>query len=360
MNPHRAPISGAVVEPPAGIAPARLPEEGTVVARVPNWVGDAIMAMPALAALVDRFREHAVVVVARPHIAPLFSGFEGVTRVVRIGRGWLRFAQARKALAGLAPALGVVFPHSLGAAGELAAGGVGELWGYGGPMRRLAVDVTLPSRWIAGRHRWETFARLAAAVTGRPVYERYPVPVGSGDAAVADALFAELDDAGRVVGLVPSAHATSRRWPAERFAELASRLGSAGATVVVFGTEAERDVTAPVVAAADPTPVDWTGRTSLPVLAACFRRLSYVVTNDTGPMHLAAAMGTPLLDICGAANEIVTAPRGTGARVIIHPTHCRPCAKNVCAYNLECLRGITVDHVMEALAVSAASPVGAR
>lgn len=360
MSPDPVPISNAVVEPPAGIVPARLPEEGTVVVRVPNWVGDAIMAMPALAALVDRFREHAVVVVARPHIAPLFSSFEGVTRVVRTGRGWLRFAQARKALAGVAPALGVVFPHSLGAAGELAAGGVAELWGYGGWTRRLAIDTALPRRWIAGRHRWETFARLAAAVTGEPVRERYPVPVGSGDAAAADALFEELAGGEPVVGLVPSAHATSRRWPAERFAELATRLGSAGATVVVFGTEAEREVTAPVVAAANPTPIDWTGRTTLPVLAACFQRLAYVVTNDTGPMHLAAAMGTPLLDICGAANEVVTAPRGSETRVIVHPTHCRPCTKNVCAYNLECLRGITVEHVAGALLGTAASPAGVR
>jgi ADP-heptose:LPS heptosyltransferase len=91
--------------------------------------------------------------------------------------------------------------------------------------------------------------------------------------------------------------------------------------------------------------VDWAGLTPLPVLAECFRRIDFLVTNDTGPMHLAAAAGTPLLDLCGAADERVTGPRGTASRVFVHPIHCRPCVKNTCAYNLGCMRGIDVDAV---------------
>ena len=69
------------------------------------------------------------------------------------------------------------------------------------------------------------------------------------------------------------------------------------------------------------------------------------MTNDTGPMHLAAAVGTPLIDLCGAANEVVTGPRGRASEVVVHPIHCRPCVKNACAYNLGCMRGIRVDTV---------------
>ncbi|HWC06333.1 MAG TPA: glycosyltransferase family 9 protein, partial [Gemmatimonadota bacterium] len=71
----------------------------------------------------------------------------------------------------------------------------------------------------------------------------------------------------------------------------------------------------------------------------------FLVTNDTGPLHLAAAVGTPLLDLCGAADERVTGPRGPASQVLVHRVHCRPCVKNVCAYNLECMRGIGVDAV---------------
>lgn len=100
-----------------------------------------------------------------------------------------------------------------------------------------------------------------------------------------------------------------------------------------------------MAAAADPAPADWSGRTPLPVLAECFRRLDFLVTNDTGPMHLAAAVGTPLLDLCGAANEVVTGPRGPASEVVVHPLHCRPCVKNTCAYNLGCMTGIGIDRV---------------
>jgi len=341
-------LTSIVVQPPDGIEPASPAGSGPVVLRVPNWIGDAVLALPAVAAVVERFQGHGTLVVARPHIAPLFAGLEGIEEVVRIaGRGPARFAQARKLLAPRRPALGVAFVHSLGGAAELSAGAVGEVWGYGGLWQRLATDVRLPRRWILDRHRWETYALLAAAVTGRAVAERYPLAVGPGDVAHADRLFQDtrLQDGAPRVGLVPGVHAASRRWPVERFAELASRLGADGVRVILFGSKGERALTARVAAAARPEPLDWAGLTPLPVLAECFRRIDFLVTNDTGPMHLAAAAGTPLLDLCGAANERVTGPRGPASRVLVHPVHCRPCVKNVCAYNLECLRGIDVDTV---------------
>lgn len=340
-----------IVQPPPGIAPPEPPADGAVVIRAPNWIGDAVLAIPAVTALAERFADRTVLVLARGAVAPLFVGLPRIDSVLRVAdRGSDRVASVRRALAGQRPRLGIVFPHSFGTAVELAAAGTGTLWGYGGPLRKLVLDVTLPPRWLAGRHRWEAYALLAAAVTGRPVEERYPLARGPGDVAAADALFAQAGlgrgaGEGALVGLVPGAHADSRRWPAERYAELASRLGRRGARVVLFGSAGERELAARVTAAADPAPVDWSGRTPLPVLAECFRRLDFLVTNDTGPMHLAAALGTPLLDLCGAANEVVTGPRGTASEVVVHPIHCRPCVKNSCAYNLGCMTGIGVDRV---------------
>ncbi len=344
--------STAVVLPPVGISPADPSPDVTIVLRVPNWIGDAVLVLPAVRALAERFRDHRVAVLARAHIAPLFTGQEGISEVARIaGRGASRFAEARRGLIGMRPGVGVVFPHSPGAAGELAAAGIGQLWGYGGVVRRLALDVALPRRWLEGRHRWESYALLAAAVTGRPVPERYPIPAAPGDRAAADLLFAEggLTGGGPVVGIFPGAHAASRRWPASRFAEVASRLGKDGARAVLFGSAAERELTAGIAAAADPAPLDWAGRTPLPVLAECFRRLDFLLTNDTGPMHLAAAVGTPLLDLCGAADERITGPRGRVSEVVIHPIHCRPCVRNTCAYNLGCMTGISAEGAYRSL-----------
>ncbi|HET6638534.1 MAG TPA: glycosyltransferase family 9 protein [Gemmatimonadota bacterium] len=340
-----------IVQPPPGVRPAEPSADGTVVIRAPNWIGDAVLALPAVAAVADRFADRTVLVLARGTVAPLFVGLPRIDSVLRVAEGGAdRVASVRRALEGEEPELGIVFPHSFGTAVELAAAGTRTIWGYGGPLRKLVLDVALPPRWLAGRHRWEAYALLAAAVTGRAVVERYPLARGPGDVAAADALFAEAGlrrgtGEGPLVGLVPGAHADSRRWPAARFAELASRLGHRGARVVLFGSAAERPLAARVAAAADPAPADLSGRTPLPVLAECFRRLDFLVTNDTGPMHLAAALGTPLLDLCGAANEVVTGPRGAASEVVVHPIYCRPCVKNSCAYNLGCMKGIGVDRV---------------
>lgn len=339
------------VHPPPGVDPPRIPEEGTIVVRVPNWVGDAVMSLPALTAITERFDRHTILVMARGNVAPLFVGQKRVSEVIRAGgRGAGRLAAARREMEARRVVLGVVLPHSMGSAAEMAVGGIEQLWGYGGPVRRLALNVALPSRWYRGRHRWEEYAVLAAAVTGRPVPERYPIVTGSGDVATAEALYEESDlDAfeGPVVGLVPTSNAISRRWPAERFAAIASRLGREGARVVVFGTSREAALTSAIAASADPRPVDWTGRSTLPVLAELLRRLDFLVTNDTGPMHLAYAVGTPLLALFGASPEDVTAPRGVDSEVLVHPIFCRPCNDNRCAYNLGCMRGITVDRVVE-------------
>lgn len=220
--------SSATVLPPGGIDPAAPRDGGPVAVRAPNWIGDAVLALPAIAALADHFEDRDVLVVARGPVAPLFVGLPRIADVVRVtGQGAWRLPSARRSLVDRRPDLGVALTHSFASAMELSAGGTRELWGYGGPLRRLVLDVALPPRWLRGRHRWEAYALLAAAVTGRPVAERYPLARASGDVAAADALFAEaglVPGESPIVGFVPGAHADSRRWPADRFAELASRV----------------------------------------------------------------------------------------------------------------------------------------
>lgn len=340
----------AIVRPVAGIRPAEIGPQGPILVRVPNGIGDAVLALPALTAVSKAYPDRAVVVVARRVVAPLFVGLIGVTAVVHVkGRGAARLSGMRRALPGERPAFGLILPDSFGAAAEIAVTRPRQMWGYGGPLRRLALDVALPSRWFRGRHRWEAYGLLVAAMTGRPVPERYPTVSGSGDVAIVDGLWAEagIATADTVVGLVPGARDPARRWPLERFAELAARLAREGARVVVFGAAGDELLAEAIAERADPQPLDWTGRTPLPVLAECFRRLRLLVANDTGPMHLAGAVGTPLLGLFGPSCERRSGPRGPAGEAIVHSIHCRPCLDARCAYNHGCLRGVTVDRVVE-------------
>jgi len=159
---------------------------------------------------------------------------------------------------------------------------------------------------------------------------------------------------GPAVGFFPGGNASARRWPPERFAEVVAALASDGVRTVVFGGPAERDL-ARSVARGDA--FDAGGRTDLPLLAAALASCDILVTNDSGPMHLAAAVGTPTLSLFGAGNPASTGPTGPRQRVIRRADlTCVPCVKNVCPRRgqgdilqnaeRECLNLITTAEVL--------------
>jgi len=158
---------------------------------------------------------------------------------------------------------------------------------------------------------------------------------------------------GPLIGLFPGGNAPARRWAPASFATLAARLAGRGARVVVFGGPAERALTAHVAGHAA---TDLGGQTDLPLLAAGLAACDLVVSNDSGPLHMAAAVGTPTISFWGAGDPRITGPLGPAQRLVRHAElPCVPCAKNVCprkgrgttlpdAHN-ECLALITVDEV---------------
>lgn len=163
------------------------------------------------------------------------------------------------------------------------------------------------------------------------------------------------------IGLFPGSNAPSRRWPAERFAALCQRLVSRGERVVVFGGPGEVELTRAVACERG---LDLGGLTDLSTLAAGLASLRLLITNDSGPMHLAAAVGTPAISLWGAGNPLVTGPRGPSQTIVRHPElPCVPCGLNVCprrgpgfvlpTAEIECLRLIEVSEVLEGAGLSA-------
>lgn len=133
-----------------------------------------------------------------------------------------------------------------------------------------------------------------------------------------------------VVGFFPGSNAPARRWPAERFSAVARALGASGARVVVMGGPGEREITRAVADAA-PGALDAGGATDLAGLAALLSVCQLVVTNDTGPMHLAGAVGTPTVTLWGPSDPAEVCPVGArDVRVTGAPLPCKPCFKNEC------------------------------
>jgi heptosyltransferase-2 len=152
-----------------------------------------------------------------------------------------------------------------------------------------------------------------------------------------------------MVGLNPgAAYGPAKRWPAERYAELAGRLGrELGAQVVVFGTAADRDAAAAIAAAAPDQTHDLTGRTSLAQAMALIGRCQCFVTNDSGLMHVGAALKTPLVALFGSTDAVATGPFSERAVVVQKQLACSPCLKTHCTTDFRCMLDLGVDEVFE-------------
>jgi heptosyltransferase-2 len=157
---------------------------------------------------------------------------------------------------------------------------------------------------------------------------------------------------GPLLGICPGAtYGPAKRWFPDRFAAVGSHfVKKLGAGTVVFGSEAEREIAEKVEVRIWDRVAELSGRTSVRELAALLSLCSAVVTNDTGTMHLAAAVGTPVAAIFGSTDPAATRPLGPSAVVVRRPVECAPCLKRTCALkHFNCMNAVSVEEVIEAV-----------
>lgn len=320
-----------------------------VLIRAPNWLGDTIMALPAMGAIRARLGDATLAVAAPPGIAPLFQEETPAApdELLTVDRG----DEARVLRGGRFDAV-VLLPNSFRSAWTCRRAGIPERWGYRGGFRAplLTRGVRRPRQRL---HQSAYYLELARGL-GFEAPEAAP-RVGISPATrarVADLLRQHrLPADAPLVGLAPgAAYGHAKRWPPARVAELAGRLGERGAICVLVGAagdrEAGREIESSLSAAA--RVVNLIGRTDLRLLAGLLASCHAFVSNDSGAMHLAAAAGVPVAAIFGPTDDRVTAPIGDHD-VLIHQVFCRPCMLRDCPIDHRCMKGITVDAVFAAV-----------
>ncbi len=144
-----------------------------------------------------------------------------------------------------------------------------------------------------------------------------------------------------------SVNSRAKRWPAERYAELSDRLTEAGMNVALIGSPGESDVSRQVVKAARRKPIVLTGQTSVAEVVAIISIANVLVTNDTGPAHIGAALSTPTLVIFGPTNPLTTYPLSPNAEIIREPPDCAPCMLRDCPIDHRCLTAISSEQVFQ-------------
>jgi heptosyltransferase-2 len=311
----------------------------------PNWLGDAVMALPAIRALRAAWPDDRVDVAVRPAVAPLFS------MVPEVGCVTLERGHERAALSGRGYETAILFPNSFAAAWLVKHAAIPHRWGYAGNFRAwlLTRAVVPPSRL----HQIEFYSSLVRRL-GFAVSTSFPrLDI---DATLRAQGIARLKDEGwngesRVVAMAPgAAFGTAKRWPPRSYAAIADRLADRGDQVVLVGAASDRGAADDVVALARRGGViNLAGRTDLRMLAAVLAAARLMYSNDSGAMHLAAALSVPVAAMMGPTREHETHPAGAAPHIVLtHEVWCRPCMLRECPLTHRCMTGITPEMVWRA------------
>jgi heptosyltransferase-2 len=325
-------VAVPVLEAPAVPAGAR-----RVLLRLPNWLGDVVMAAPTVEAIARALPGARITAQVIAPFLPLALLLPGVHEAMAAGsdRGPRTLWASRRALKQGGYDLAVVFPRGVRAALAPWLARIPTRVGFAsrgkGALLTHGVRGWKPLRQA---HR-STFYGALAAPWGASLGPPWALKAPAEALAQADALLARLGFKGDrpLVALEPGArYGPAKCWPPERFGALARALLAQGLGVVTVGTAATRSVEEQVAAVAGPGLTRSAGRTDdLLALVGILARARLLVANDTGPMHLAAALGTPVLALFGATDPRVSAPRGPGPlRLLMDPEPCSPCFLRTC------------------------------
>jgi heptosyltransferase-2 len=328
-----------------------------ILVREVNWVGDAVLTLPALEALDRRFPEAEIVVVGRPWVAGLFGGQRCVDRVLAYESAGAhggfsgRWALARR-LRQDGFDLALLFPNSFDAAVVPWLARIPRRVGYPTDGRRLLLTHPVRAAARAGeRHQVFRYLDLVRALGGSG--EALPRLAVTADAVrAADDLLAQcgVEAGATCIAVNPgSVYGSAKRWAPEGFAAVADALAvRRGAKVLLVGSSGEVGVLQSVARAMREPAVVLGGRTDIGMLPGLLRRARLVLTNDTGAMHVAAAVGSPLLAIFGPTDLDATGPLGPRCRAVRAPVPCSPCLLRECPIDHRCMTGIAVEEVVRA------------
>lgn len=320
----------------------------------PNWIGDAVLAFPAVASVAKGFPRARIDVLARGETADLFLGQESVSAVRRVERSDLRgigLLRTARALRDEKYQAAILFPNSFRSALLARLARIPVRIGYGRNFRRLLLSKAV-SRGPTGRraHQSEYYLDLLR-VAGISVEMSVPVlRLSKDEVDRARSRIAENGlNASNLIGLAPgAAYGRAKKWGSDRFAEAAARLaGEFGAGVVVFGAERERG-DGEAIRRRLPGVLNLAGRTTVREFMALVSLCRVLLTNDSGAMHAAAAVGVPVVAVFGPTDPGETSPLGEGHAIVREPVDCAPCFRRECPTDHRCMTRIQVERVIEA------------
>lgn len=334
-------------------------EPKNIIIRMPNWLGDAVMATPVLAEVRKKWPEAKITVMCQSNIAPLVKHDPHINEIFSFKRpsGWLRRDQYRNIIAPLKHGdydLGILLTNSFSSAWWFWTGNVKYRVGFKGNFRNFLLNEAVPfPEAIEKQHLVITYKMLLESI-GIPLSDTPPKLYISQDEkhAAIDLLTKYGIDLKQntLIGINPgAAFGTAKCWLPERFQQVAAKLlENPNNYVVFFGDNAGAPLVNDICKQLPDRVINLAGKTSIRELIALIQLCHAFLTNDSGPMHIGAALGVPLVAIFGSTSDVKTGPYKNG--VVIHKhVECSPCYKRICPIDFRCMKRIEVDEVYDTI-----------
>lgn len=327
-----------------------------ILVRAVNWLGDAVLTLPALEALDRRFPHAEILLLAKPWVSGLFVGQLVVDRIIEyrtsdVHRGVMGRWRLANTLRKGGFDLAVLFSNSLDAALLPWLAGIPRRVGHPTEGRRWLLTHPVPGdSTTPGRHQIERYLDIIRVLGGNGApWLRLRVTPDAREAAGGLLTGLGVGSGDLCVALNPGAvYGGAKRWPLERFAAVADGLVErCGARILLIGSAQECSILDEVGARMRHPAINLGGRTNLQALVGLLERTRLLLTNDTGAMHIAAAVGTPVLAVFGPTDPRATGPLASQSRIIQEPVPCSPCLLRECPIDHRCMTRVTVDHVLE-------------
>jgi heptosyltransferase II len=312
-----------------------------ILVRATNWIGDAVMSLPALRAIRERFPTARISILAKPWVADLYGRESFIDEIILYSgqSPWRTGHELRARRFDCA----ILLQNAFEAAWIAWLARIPNRIGYKRDGRQLlltkAVDV--PKAGEIPRHErfyYLELLRRAGLIDTLPAGETIRLrrsAVGNGR---------------RIIGISPgAAYGTAKRWLPERFAQSAGTLANLrGASIAIFGTKGERRLCEEVAQLLNGHQVtNYAGQTTLAQFIDLASGCELFITNDSGSMHIASALGVPTVAIFGATDDTTTGPTGLNARVVRQHVDCSPCLLRECPIDHRCMTGVSADRVVK-------------
>ncbi len=314
-----------------------------LVVRLPNWLGDAVMATPVLRALA---REGEFYLLGRPYLQPLFENLPGVRGFIPVHPGRWGILRTAFDLRAYGFSRGLLLPNSFSSALIFFLAGIPERWGYATDGRKLLLTrpIKPPERAL---HQRDYYRQLLVSLGFEPPEEELGLTIPEEARRRVARFLAKIP--GPVAILAPgAAYGPAKRWPEDYFRALAQELVRRGFFILILGSSRERPLGEHIVANLSRA-MNLCGQTDLLSAAALIQQAAVFVSNDSGLMHVAAALRRPQVAIFGSTDPTATGPLNPRALVVYKNLPCSPCWQRTCESQYACLRTISVEEVLSAV-----------